>query len=53
MAFAIYVTETVTNSYEFNTREEAEQALESDDFWYMEHKYVDGEILDYEIVELQ
>ena len=52
MSFAIYVTETVTNSYEFDTREEAEQALESGDFWHMEHTYIDGEVLNSEVVEL-
>tara|TARA_Y100000015_G_C2324022_1_gene58048 strand:- start:246 stop:413 length:168 start_codon:yes stop_codon:yes gene_type:complete len=52
MTFAIYVTEQITNSYEFNTREEAEQALESGDFWHQESVTIDGEVLDTEIVEL-
>ena len=52
MSFAIYVTEQITNSYEFDSREEAEQALESGDFWHMDHVSIDGEVLDTEIVEL-
>ena len=52
MTFAIYVTETVTNQYEFDTREEAEQALESGDFFGNDHAYVYGEVLNTEIVEL-
>ena len=52
MTFAIYVTEQITSSYEFATREEAELALESGDFWHMEHETIDGEVLDSEIVEL-
>ena len=52
MAFAIYVTEQVTNSYEFESREEAERALESGDFWHQESVTIDGEVLDTEIVEL-
>ena len=52
MPFAIYVTEQITNSYEFDTKEEAEQALESGDFLHMDHVSIDGEVLDTEIVEL-
>ena len=52
MSFAIYVTEQITNSYEFETREEAEQALESGDFWHLESVTIDGEVLDAEIVQL-
>ena len=52
MAFAIYVTEQITNSYEFDTEEEAKAALESGDFWDRDHVSIDGEVLDSEIVKL-
>ena len=52
MAFAIYVTEQITNSYEFDTEAEAKAALESGDFWHQESVTIDGEVLDTEIVEL-
>ena len=52
MAFAIYVTEQITNSYEFETEAEAKAALESGDFWNVESVTIDGEVLDTEIVEL-
>ena len=52
MAFAIYVTETVVSSYEFETEEEAKKALETGDFWHQEAEVVDGEVLETEIVKL-
>ena len=52
MAFAIYVTETVVSSYEFETEAEAREALECGDFWHLEAEVVDGEVTDTEIVEL-
>ena len=52
MAYAIYVTEQITSSYEFNSKEEAEAALQSGDFWGMEHEAIDGEVLETEIIEL-
>ena len=52
MAFAIYVTETVISSYEFETEAEAREALESGDFWHQEAEVVDGEVTDTEIVKL-
>ena len=52
MAFAIYVTEQITSSYEFETEAEAQAALESRDFMFHESDVVDGEVLDMEIVEL-
>ena len=52
MAFAIYVTEQITNSYEFETEAEAQSALESGDFWHQESVTIGGEVLDTEIVEL-
>ena len=52
MAFAIYVTETVVSSYEFETEAEARAALESGDFWHQEAEVVDGEVTDTEVVEL-
>ncbi len=52
MKFAIYVTEQITNSYEFDTEAEAREAMESGDYWQMEAQAVDGEVLDVEIVEL-
>ena len=51
MAFAIYVTEQITNSYEFDTEAEAKAALESGDFWHMESEVMSAEVLDTEIVE--
>ena len=52
MAFAIYVTETVVTSYEFETEAEARAALESGDFWHMESEVEDAEVTDTEIVKL-
>jgi len=52
MAFAIYVTEQITSSYEFETEAEAQAALKSMDFMFHESDVVDGEVLDMEIVEL-
>ena len=52
MAFAIYVTEQITSSYEFETEVEAQAALESGDFWHQESELIGGEVLDTEIVEL-
>ena len=53
MAFAIYVTETLVSSYEFETEAEARAAMESGDFLHMEAEVVDGEITDTEVVELR
>ena len=53
MSFAIYVTESVVSSYVFETEDEARQAMEKGDFWYMESEVVDGEVLNQEIVELK
>ena len=52
MAFAIYVTEQIISSYEFDAEEEAKAALESRDFMFHESELIDGEVLDMEIVEL-
>ena len=52
MVFAIYVTEQITSSYEFETEAEAQAALESRDFMFHESDVVNGEVLDMEIVEL-
>jgi hypothetical protein len=52
MAFAIYVTEQITSSYEFETEAEAQSALESGEYWHQESVTIDGEVLDTEIVEL-
>ena len=53
MSFAIYVTESVVTSYEFETEEEARQAMANGDFWHMESEVVDAEVLDQEIVDLR
>ena len=52
MAFAIYVTETVVSSYEFETEAEARAAMEAGDFWTMEAEVIDGEVMNTEVVEL-
>ena len=52
MAFAIYVTETIVTAYEFETEDEAREALECGDFWHMESEVVDGEVTDAEVVEV-
>ena len=52
MAYAVYVTETVVSSYEFETEAEARAAMESGDFWNMEAEVVDGEVTDTEVVKL-
>ncbi len=52
MAFAIYVTETVVTSYEFDTESEARAAMESGDFWHMESEVMDAEVTDTEVVDL-
>ena len=53
MPFAIYVTETVISTYEFETEDEARKALESGDFWDMEAEIVDGEVTNTEICPLK
>lgn len=53
MAFAIYVTETVVRSYEFETEAEARQAMDDGDFWGMDSDVVDDEITGTEIVRLR
>jgi hypothetical protein len=52
MAFAIYVTESVTSAYEFDTESEAREAMAEGDFWHMEPDVVDGEVIDMEVVDL-
>ena len=52
MAFAIYVTETVVSTYEFETEAEARKALECGDFSHLDAEVVDGEGTDTEGVEL-
>jgi len=52
MAFAIYVTETIVTSYEFETEVEAREAMECGDFWHMEAEVVGGEVTDTEVVEI-
>lgn len=52
MAFAIYVTETIVSTYEFDTEAEAREAMESGDYWQMEAEVVDGEVTGTEVVEL-
>ena len=52
MTFAIYVTEQIISSYEFDTKESAQEAFESMDFMHYESELIDGEVLDMEIVEL-
>jgi len=52
MAFAIYVTETIVSVYEFDTKAEAQEAMECGDYWRMEAQVVDGEVTDTEVVEL-
>ena len=50
--YAIYVTERIINSYEFDSKEEAEEAFQSGDFWAMEHDQIDGEVIDTQLVLL-
>ena len=50
--FAIHVTERITTSYEFDSEEEAKEALESMDFMLHESEVICGEVLNTEIVEL-
>ena len=52
MSFAIYVTETIVRAYEFDTKAEAQEAMECGDYWSMESQVVDGEVTDTEVVEL-
>ena len=52
MAFAIYVTETIVSSYEFETEDEARAAMADGDFFDMEAEVVDGEVTNSEIVRL-
>ena len=52
MAFTIEVTQTIVTSYEFETEAEAQQALESGDFWHQESELIDSEVLDTQIVKV-
>jgi hypothetical protein len=52
MSFAIYVTEIIVSTYEFDTEAEAREAMDSGDFCEMEATIVDGEVTDTEVVEL-
>ena len=52
MPFAIYVTETITIAYEFDTEAEAQEAMECGDYCRMESQVVDGEVTDIEVVKL-
>lgn len=52
MTYALYVTEQIVTCYEFDSKEEAQQAADNGDFWHMESSVVDGEVLDVEVVKL-
>jgi len=51
MTYCVYVTEQIVTSYEFDTEEEARNAMDNGDFWDMESELIDGEVLDVELVE--
>ena len=51
MTYCVYVTERIVSSYEFDTEEEARNAMDNGDFWHMESELIDGEVLDVELVE--
>ena len=40
----------IISSYEFDTEEEARNAIDNGDFWHMESELIDGEVLDVELV---
>lgn len=50
MTYCVYVTERIVSSYEFDSEEEARNAMDNGDFWHMESELIDGEVLDVELV---
>ena len=50
MAFTIRVTEVVTRDFEFDTEEEAREALASGDYWDLPGEVVDSEVAGEELL---